>query len=519
MPCGCGYWGGVTDHRGQFWNDMRLAWVLAFLLATPLFDPVLPPLTDVLGHMGRYKVQLDLATSPALQQFYDFNWQVIGNLGVDLLIIPVAALFGIELGVKLIVIATVILSAIGMINIAKQVHGHVPPTAYFALPLILGHHFTFGFINYALSMALAMNAFALWVYLANTGRFRLRAILFLPIGLILWLCHIFGLGFLGILCGAFELVRLRSTGKNWVATLMQTVITCLPLTLALIPMIIWRSQEGAGMTGDWFNMRIKLVWLLRVFRDRFAFLDIASVVIILGVLIMILRTRMTPRVAGLALGAAILMVIFIGLPRILLSSAYADMRLLPFALAMGVLVINIETSFKVKRTIACLAFIFVAVRIVFTTVSFDMYDNQHQRSLAAIDHIPKGARLLSLVGMECGMPWSTHRMEHLPALALVRKQAFSNDQWAVAGAQLLTIKKADAPGFVEDPAQLVVPNNCLRPDWRTIDEALKSFPRAAFDYVWLIKPPSFNGDLDEDMTLIWNSSNDRLYRVNRRPKS
>jgi hypothetical protein len=519
MPCGCGYWGGVTDPAATFWYDRRFHWAVAVLLALPLFWPSLPPLTDALGHMGRYKVQLDLATSPALKQFYDFHWQVIGNLGVDLLIIPMAALFGIELGVKLIVIATVILSAIGMINIAKQVHGHVPPTAFFALPLILGHHFTFGFINYALSMALALNAFALWVYLANSGRLKLRAVLFVPIGLILWLCHIFGLGFLGVMCGAFELVRLRSEGKSWIATFTQTIVHCLPLTLALIPMLVWRSQEGAGMTGDWFNMRVKFVWLLRVFRDRWMMIDLASLAVVLGVLIMGWRTRLNARVAGLALGAVILMVIFIGLPRILLSSAYADMRLLPFALAMGILAVKLEMRPKMLRIMAFAAFTFFGVRVAATTVSFSFYDARHQSALTVIDTIPKGARLLSLVGMECGIPWSTQRMEHLPALALVRKEAFSNEQWAVAGAQLLTIKKADAPGFVEDPAQLVVPQNCPRPDWRTIDDALQTFPRAAFDYLWLIAPPAYTQEKTDGMTLIWTNGQDMLYRVNPRPKS
>jgi hypothetical protein len=503
----------VTDHPLKDWDDIRLHWAVAIALALPLFWPSLPPLTDALGHMGRYKVQLDLATSPALQQFYAFEWQVIGNLGVDLLIIPMAAIFGIELGVKLIVIATVILSAIGMINIAKQVHGHVPPTAYFALPLILGHHFTFGFINYALSMALALNAFALWVKLANTGQFRLRAFLFIPIGLIIWLCHIFGLGFLGIMCGAYELMRLRGVGKTWLATLTNTVVQCLPLTLAFIPMIIWRAQDGAGMTGDWFNIQVKMIWLMRVFRDRWPLLDMASIAVILLLLIYGLRTRMSHRVAGLALGAGLLLTVFMILPRILLSSAYADMRLLPFALAMGVLAINVDSSIKTSRVMAFAALIFVAVRIAATTVSFVHYDVRHQSALQALYHVPKGARLLSFIGMTCDTLWATHRMEHLPALALVRKEAFSNDQWAIAGAQLLTITKSDAQGFVEDPGQIVVPNSCQRPDWQTIDDALQTFPRGAFDYVWLIEPPAYAQENVRDMTLIWTNGQDMLYKV------
>ena len=62
--------------------------VLALILlsALPLLWPDVPPLLDLPGHMGRYRVQLDLATSPDLQQFYGFHWQLIGNLGIDLLV-------------------------------------------------------------------------------------------------------------------------------------------------------------------------------------------------------------------------------------------------------------------------------------------------------------------------------------------------------------------------------------------------------------------------------------------------
>ena len=55
--------------------------------------------------MGRYRVELDLDHSPWLQRYYDYHWAAIGNLGVDLLVIPLGKLFGLEPAVKLIVLA------------------------------------------------------------------------------------------------------------------------------------------------------------------------------------------------------------------------------------------------------------------------------------------------------------------------------------------------------------------------------------------------------------------------------
>ena len=62
--------------------------LLMLLSVVPLLYPAVPPLVDLFGHMGRYRVQLDLATSPCLQQYYEFDWAPIGNLGVDGLVQP-----------------------------------------------------------------------------------------------------------------------------------------------------------------------------------------------------------------------------------------------------------------------------------------------------------------------------------------------------------------------------------------------------------------------------------------------
>jgi hypothetical protein len=76
----------------------------------------------------------------------------------------------------------------------------------FALPFVYGHHFLFGFVNYALSIALALLAFGCGCGSA-AGRLRLRAALFVPISILVWLCHAFGWGMLGLLAFSAEAVR------------------------------------------------------------------------------------------------------------------------------------------------------------------------------------------------------------------------------------------------------------------------------------------------------------------------
>jgi len=167
------------------WWESRLCLALVVLATTlPLLYPAVPPLVDLFGHMGRYRVELDLNNSPWLRQYYDYHWAAIGNLGVDLLIIPLGKLLGLEPAVKLIVILIPPLTAAGFLWVAREVHGRIPPTVFFALPFIYGFPFLFGFVNFALSVALAFLAFGLWLRLGRLGRTVTREWLFVPISLV-----------------------------------------------------------------------------------------------------------------------------------------------------------------------------------------------------------------------------------------------------------------------------------------------------------------------------------------------
>ena len=47
-----------------WWETRPFVAALILLSAVPLLYPLIPPLVDLFGHMGRYRVQLDLAHSP-----------------------------------------------------------------------------------------------------------------------------------------------------------------------------------------------------------------------------------------------------------------------------------------------------------------------------------------------------------------------------------------------------------------------------------------------------------------------
>lgn len=486
---------------------------LALLAAVPLLVPGIPPLIDLLGHMGRYRIMTAGPGAVTLAQSFHFEWKLLGNLGVDLLIVPMAKLFGVELGTKLIVLAIPPLTVVGMLWLAREAHGRTPQAALFALPLAYAFPFQFGFLNFSLSIALALNALALWTRLGRSGQLGLRAALFVPLACLLWLTHTVGWGLFGLSAFGAELVRRHRAGEPIVRAGFLAGVQCISLALPLVPMILLRSTAPGAETFDWFNWSKKLLWTMSLLRDRWADYDLICASLLFAVLgLALIWRRLEPMlfVPALLCSAA-----FILMPRVVTGSAYADMRLLPFATALALLAIRPVTSSTWGKWIAAAGLLFFVTRLAGTTASFLIYDRSYRDELHALDHLPQGASVLSLVVRPCGNAWTTERLDHVPALAIVRRDAFTNDQWTVDSAQGLTvIKPGVGPDYDNDPSQLVYPKGCRR-EGSDLGKAIAAFPRAAFDHVWVLNGHAIAPDLQP----VWSNGHSTLYRVVRGKES
>src|SRR3546814_16397595 len=83
----------------------------------------------------------------------------------------------------------------------------------------------------------------------------------------------------------------------------------------------------------------------------------------------------------------------------------------------------------------------------------------------------------------------------------------------MAGAQLLSVDYADGGRFVRDPSQIVTATKCPREQWLTIEDSLKLFHCEAFDYVWLIDPPSSDPALAPGFVEVWRSGTSVHFRL------
>lgn len=486
--------------------------VLVALL--PLLAVDLPPLIDLLGHVGRYSIQTGLDEHPWLKQYYAFEWRIIGNLGADILIELLDPFTDVETSAWIVVALNQMLAASGVVLLCREIHGRITPFCLFALPLIYCFPFQYGFINFTLSMALALLAFTLWLRLGRTGRIALRAALFVPIAVGIWLCHTFGWAFLGLLCAAESLMRAQENGRAWHLALWDAGWRCLPLAVPLAPMMLWRGQDSTGgLTEGWFLPVEKLVWLWSILRLDNMALDIVSAAILFCLVYAGLRSPRFTRDRTMTAAATLCLLAFLILPVRVFGSFYADMRLAPYMMIVALLAIGDDKlTPRSRKWLMAAGVAFLALRISLTTATYVERERELDAHLEALAAIPEGARVATLVSLPCPVEWDLPWLGHVGSMAIARKSAFANDQWVTGGMNLLSAHYPKAGRFISDPSSIVFPESCGG-NGATMHRSVREIPADAFTHVWIVGLPPEEHPARQNFIQIWRGPDSALYRI------
>jgi hypothetical protein len=461
-----------------------LGLALALLAGLPVLVASLPQMGDFSAHLARYHVMLEGDSNPVLAGYYAFDWRWTGNVGVDLLIRPLAGVLGLEAAGRVICFAIPVLTGLGILSVEWALRRRVGVGALLAMAFIWSPALVMGFVNFGLSLALALFAFALWVRLE--GR-EWRWALFLPIGLAVWLCHVSGWGILGVMVGAYELNRTRS----W-----RALLAPLPLALPAIPLLLGGGSDLLSY-GPYPWIYKKAIWT-RAMRDQIYWLDIATPILVgLAFAAALVTRRIDPRLgwAALLLAAATFAV-----PRRISGGDYADYRLVGACLLVACLAIDWRPA---RRTVLCAAAALFLVRLTATTAGWHDSSNRMEKLLTALDHVPEGARVASAVAIERGQ-WPNNPFDHLAGYAVVRRDALTNANFAVPTIHMLKLRRP-VPDFA-DPTQRL---NHL--PGQPID--LSRFkPARQADYLWYIggtEPAA----LPQGATVVYRTEGSLLARM------
>lgn len=471
--------------------------VLVLLACVPLIVPHVPPLTDLPAHMSRFMVQQDAGRSADIARWFHFEWNLLPNLGADLLAFALEPLIGLTLTMKAIALLIVALQTAGYLLLSRAAHGRIGATALFALPLAYGNPFQYGFINFTLATALATLSLALWISPWMAARPRLRWLLFCPIACVVWICHLAGWAVLCIMVGCCEFAaRLESGRRFWRAAISGFVASsCLLVPQALS--LLWPRAPEHLPTHGWFLLSQKFFFIANVLADRWSLFDSLGA---LGLVILVALAWRSPAFAvhkGLTLAAAVLFGIFWLMPGWVFGSYYADMRMVPTVFALALIALRPALPPRNLGWLVLLGLAFFGLRLAGTTASMALWDRQIRQETAVLDRLPRESQLVTFIAMPC-RPYVLQgrlRNMHIASYALMRRHAFANDQFAMSGGQLLSISNPAAAPFDRDPSSIEIGEPCeglLQPFAKARQDApvpvLQSAAQVpvAVPYLWIV---------------------------------
>ncbi|MGN7997639.1 hypothetical protein [Sphingomonas sp. 22176] len=489
----------------RWWEQRWFALAAILLSAVPLLWPAVPPLTDLPGHIGRYHVAAHLADSTLLRQHWAYRWRLIGNLGVDLAVLPLVPLFGAALAAKLVVLTIPPLTVAGLILVSRAAGGRLAPAAPFAFPLAYSFPFQFGFVNFALSAALALLALALWMRMRRVV--AARALLFVPIALLLWTAHCFGWAMFCLLAFGTDLAALREDGRGWGETILRAGLRCLSLAGPLVPMLAG-DASGDGSLGASWEWLAKLQWLASLLREQWQGYDLVCAVLLLALVWLGARSTALRLDRPLAWAAAIGAIAWLALPYRLLGGAYVDMRMTPYVVALLIVAIRTRTA-RLAGPLAFAGTLFFLLRLATTTWVFLGAAAAQEQAAAVAARIPRGAAVLVAVREPC-KTWRVARLSHVAGLAIARRDVFENGEWTLAGQQLLRDRHPQAGAYRADPSQMIYDAGCSV-DAPGLPAMLQRFDRGTFAYLWTIDLPTPR--LPPDVVPVARSGPSMLYRV------
>ena len=442
-----------------------------------------PPFPDAIGHLGRYAVQIARGDESMLAHYYSYDLRLIGNLGIDLLVEAFADAIGVEATVKWATVAVAPLMVIGLALISKGLSGRISPMLGFAAVFSFNYPFLFGFLNFALSASLSLVAFGLWVLLPRS--LWLRFLVFVPLSFAIYVCHIFGWGMLGLLVfgyEAFDRQRVREIG--WHGALSAGLRTA-PLWLPIVHAILWRSGDAGGGIANFLSLDRKVASLLVSLEDRYFLADVLILACIAIPFVQAARKtdfHFDARVARIFMP---LLVAFLLMPETIFGSAFADVRLMPYVVALYLL--SIETSLD-RRLVVGISIALFGLRATVTGYAAWNEASEVERHAAVFRDLERGSALYQINGFGCPT-WGTPSLRLLGAYHIYRNHGFSNATWDMGGANPLNVAYELPRLYTHDPVKAASTWGCdarrlQRPQW-----LYDNLPRDRFDYVLFVERP------------------------------
>jgi len=279
----------------------------------------------------------------------------------------------------------------------RALYGRVGIAPLFGSFFAYNANFTWGFFNYYFASGLSFVIFAAWIVSRDRNRMP-QLMAFTCAVTALYFCHIFAAASLLLMLIGFEAVQYFRSDKKDVAALLVRAMRLLLLYAPALLAFVLLKPPGADSGNLEFNLMDTLLDRVESLVE-FAFDTSDTIVTILlfgglGLALALRKARLHPAMWG-SLG--LLLLGALGAPEWALGGWAVHLRLPAVfgALLFAATEFRMKPPMRAGLAVAALALIaFNAIRL---TQNWLGYDRHYREFQAALEEVPRGARLLTVL--------------------------------------------------------------------------------------------------------------------------
>jgi hypothetical protein len=475
--------------------------LVPFALCSPM------PLSDYPNHVARMHIIAHLGQSAELAKYYSVKWEFIPNLAMDIMVPLMIPALSAEAASMVFAAFSMFLISSGAIVLHRKLYGRWSLVPFASFLLLYNRHFLWGFLNYLFSVGLGLWMLAAHIhYRDRSPLFRIS--LFTVLAVALMVSHLHAFASYAVLVGGYE-ISVVSRNRNkaaWRSLMVSAAQFVLPVILFLA---LSSTTDRAGEI-KWSSPMDKLYGLLDMVNNYSLPLDVATFLILAGLVALGLATRRLSIHRDMRLPLALLFIIYLCLPRLMFASFGADRRLLVMATLAAVASMSVRIDTLKARTalVTGVALLFF-VRMGVIAANWVQAQRVYQPILAALEQLPRGARVVVLVGGDNFPYLANPPLDHVPNMAVITRDAYLNTLFAEPGKQVLRVVYNSMTPFSVDPSQT------FRMDKTQVGRAnpFPDVPLDRFDYLLLINQRYFVRDYPPRLRRVFERDIATLFKI------
>lgn len=377
----------------------------------PLYWVQYPDIVDFPNHLARLHILINLSESEVLQQYYTLRHLKVGtNLAMEVLVPLLAKGVSLMLALKIFASLAMLLVTTGAVVLGRVINGQ---TSYLLLGVLFfaqNAMFQLGLFNYLFGLGLALWLLSAWIYARNNSSL-FHWIAFSAGCILVYLCHLSAFGVYAVCVFGYELGCARfEAGLISRSTLKALLLSLTQFVPVLMLHVLLSTSIGTytpvPIENSWLES--SFIWLIY----KLAILVISPSICVSGYVMgqvifgggLVFALYIGFREGFLKLSspakwmASALAICILLLPDAGFGSRLVDVRLIPaFGLILwSGLEVPKGRELKPKVLLGVIAAIVVLISLE-TTKEWVVRDDEYQRVRTALQQIPEGSKVATIV--------------------------------------------------------------------------------------------------------------------------